>query len=105
MATTPRPELPAWATQADAWCRRLGSELVMLPDTLKHLREGVESFRQATQPETLGQLRQGVENFRQVTQRLLDATAGLEQLTGMQSGFGEMRQRLEEANRAFRDQV
>jgi hypothetical protein len=96
---------PGWATQADAWCRRLGSELVLLPDTLKHLREGVESFRQATQPETLDHLREGVENFRRVTQRLVDATAGIEQLSALQSGFGEMRQRVEEANRVVREQV
>jgi hypothetical protein len=100
-----RLEWPAWVGRADAWSRRLGSELVMLPDTLKHLREAVENFRRATQPETLDQLQEGVENFRRVTQRLVDATAGMEQLSAMQSGFSEMRQRVEEANRAFREQV
>jgi hypothetical protein len=130
-------------TRADAWRRRLGSELVQLPDTLRHLREavenfrramdpdtldhlregvenfrratdpetvehvreGVENFRHATDPETLDRLREGVENFRRVTQRLVDATAGIEQLSEMQNGLGEVRQRVEEANRVFREQV
>ena len=143
VASEPRRQWPAWVTQTEAWRRRLGSELVQLPDTLRHLREsvenfrramdpdtldhlregvenfrratdpetvehlreGVENFRHATDPETLGSLREGVENFRKVTQRLVDATAGIEQLSDMQSGFSEVRQRVEEANRAFREQV
>jgi small-conductance mechanosensitive channel len=75
------------------------------PETVEHLREGVENFRHATDPETLDRLREGVENFRRVTQRLVDATAGIEQLSEMQTGFSEVRQRVEEANRAFREQV
>jgi hypothetical protein len=91
--------------RADSWRRRLGVELVLLPDTLKHLREVVENFRQTMDPDTLDHLQEGVENFRRVTQRLVDATAAVEQLSEMQSGFSEVRQRVEEANRAFRDQV
>jgi hypothetical protein len=105
VASERRLEWPAWLTRADAWRRRLGSELVLLPETLKHLREGVENFRRAMDPETLDRLREGVENFRRVTQRLVDATAGIEQLSDMQSSFSEVRQRVEEANRAFREQV
>jgi small-conductance mechanosensitive channel len=143
VASERRLEWPAWLTRADAWRRRLGSEIVLLPETLKHLREGVENFRRAmdpetldhlregvenfrratdpetvehlregvenfrhaTDPETLDRLREGVENFRRVTQRLVDATAGIEQLSDMQSSFSEVRQRVEEANRAFREQV
>jgi small-conductance mechanosensitive channel len=123
VASARRLRWPEWVNQADAWRRRLGSELVLLPDTLKHLREAVENFRQATDPETVGHLRQGVENFqratdpetldhlreavenfRRVTQRLVTATAGIEQVSKMQSGWNEVRQRVEEANRALRDQ-
>jgi hypothetical protein len=93
-------------TRADAWRRQLISELILLPNTLNQLREGVENFRQASQPETLAQLREGLENFRRVTQRLVDATAGLDQLNEMQSGaLSDMRRRLEEANRVFHEQV
>jgi ABC-type transporter Mla subunit MlaD len=73
--------------RVDHWRRQLTSELAQLPDTLTQLREGVE-------------------NFRRVTQRLVDATAGIEQLNEMQTGaYSEVRQRVEEANRAIRDQL
>ena len=40
-----------------------------------------------------------------MTQRLVDATAGIEQVNALQADVGEMRQRVEEANRAVREQV
>jgi hypothetical protein len=77
----------SWLRRAEAWRRQLATELALLP-------------------ETLNQLRDGVENFRRVTQRLVDATAGIEQLNEMQSGaLSEVRQRVEEANRVIRDQI
>jgi hypothetical protein len=70
----------------ETWGRRLTSEVIGLPDTLTEFREGAE-------------------NFRRVTQRLLDATAGLEQLNEFRGGVGEMRQRVDEAARAMREQM
>ena len=82
----PWPDWP-WLARAGAWRRQLVTELGLLP-------------------ETLNQLRDGVENFRRVTQRLVDATAGIEQLNEMQAGaLNEVRQRVDEANRAIREQL
>jgi hypothetical protein len=71
----------------DSWRRQLAAELSALPQTLNQLREGVE-------------------NFRRVTQRLVDSTTGIEQFNDMQSGaLSEMRQRVDDANRAVREQL
>jgi hypothetical protein len=76
-----------WPERADAWRQQLTAELVLLPETLTELREGVE-------------------NFRRVTQRLVDATGGIEQLTEIQTGaLSEVFQRVDEANRAIRGQL
>ncbi len=80
-------ELPLPIGAIEAWGRRLTAELVGLPQTLSELREGAE-------------------NLRRVTQRLLDATAGLEQFTVMQqASAGEIRQRVDDAARALREQL
>jgi hypothetical protein len=81
---TVRPPQPIRAL--DTWRRRLTAEVVQFP-------------------RTLGQLREGAENFRRVTQRLLDATAGLEQANAMQANVNEMRQRVDDATRAMREQL
>jgi hypothetical protein len=70
----------------ETWGRRLTTEVVGLPQTLSELREGAE-------------------NFRRVTQRLLEATAGLEQFSDVQAGAGDIRQRVDEAARAVREQL
>jgi hypothetical protein len=70
----------------ETWGRHLTAEVVGLPRTLSELREGAE-------------------NFRRVTQRLLDATAGLEQFNEVQAGAGDLRQRVDEAARAVREQL
>jgi hypothetical protein len=70
----------------ETWGRQLTTEVVGLPRTLSELREGAE-------------------NFRRVTQRLLDATAGLEQFNDAQASAGNLRQRIDEAARAVREQM
>jgi hypothetical protein len=70
----------------ETWGRKLTTEVIGLPQTLTELREGAE-------------------NFRRVTQRLLDATAGLEQFNDVQASAGDIRQRVDEAARAVRDQL
>ncbi len=70
----------------ETWGRRLTAEVIGLPHTLTEFREGAE-------------------NFRRVTQRLLDATNGLEQLNEIRGDAGEMRQRVDEAARAMREQI
>lgn len=79
-----RVPLPIRAVET--WGRRLTVEVIELPQTLSELREGAE-------------------NFRRVTQRLLDATAGLEHLNEVQAGAGNLRQRVDEAARAVREQL
>ena len=79
-----RPPRPIRAL--DTWGRQLTAEVVGLPRTLSQFREGAE-------------------NFRRVTQRLLDVTAGLEQANAMQTNVNEMRQRVDEATRAMREQL
>ena len=56
-----------WLDQADAWRRRVGRELAVLPDTLAQFREGVE-------------------NFQKVSRRLAEATEAMEQINLIQSG-------------------
>lgn len=87
MAVVDPVEHPSWLTALATWRRQLTSELAVLP-------------------ETLAQLREGVENFRRVTQRLVDATVAIEQLTEIQTGaVNEIRQRIDDANRAVREQI
>ena len=70
----------------EAWGRQLTAEVVGLPQTLTELREGAE-------------------NFRKVTERLLDATAALEQIAEVSASAGEIRQKVDQAARAMREQV
>ncbi len=79
-----RVPLPLRAVET--WGRSLTAEVVGLPRTLSELREGAE-------------------NFRRVTQRLVDATAGLEQFNAAQAGAGDIRQRVDAAARAVREQL
>jgi hypothetical protein len=70
----------------ESWGRQLTAEVVGLPKTMSELREGAE-------------------NFRRVTQRMLDATAGLEQFNDVQASAGDLRQRVDKAARAVREQM
>jgi hypothetical protein len=80
-------ELPRELRALDEWRRQMTTELVLLPRTLRDLREGAD-------------------NFKRVTQRLSDTTAAFDQVSDLQAGaWGEIRGRLEQANRMFREQV
>ena len=79
--------MPRELRALDDWRRQVTTELVLLPQTLKDLREGVD-------------------NFKRVTHRLADATAAFDQVNDLQAGaWADIRGRLDQANRMFREQV
>lgn len=75
-----------WA-RFDAWRRELLDELVVLPETLRQLREGVA-------------------NFQTVGRRLAETTEGIERMNQLYgSGVAETTRRLSEASAALDEQL
>jgi hypothetical protein len=82
---SPSDRLPQWMADLATWQKSLNSELSVLPETLRQLREGVA-------------------NFQRITQRLLDATEATEQFTKLSTGgMTDAARRLDDAARKLRE--
>jgi ABC-type transporter Mla subunit MlaD len=79
-------QLPLWITGSRRWVQEVQSELAQLPDTLRRFRESVG-------------------NLQVITQRLVDATAAMEQLTALSAPMVDARRRMDEAADSVRERL